>query len=78
MKTMSVGAFKANFSEVIKMVLAGEEIGILYGRKKEMVAKLVPMAAGKKPKRKIGLFDGKSTVKFSNDFKMTEDEFLGS
>jgi len=35
MKTMSVGEFKANFSEALKSVLAGEEIGILFGKKKK-------------------------------------------
>ena len=77
MKTMSVGEFKANFSEVLKMVLAGEEIGILYGKKKEMVAKMVPKAIDKKPRRKLGILEGKGTIKFAPDFKMTEEEFLG-
>jgi antitoxin (DNA-binding transcriptional repressor) of toxin-antitoxin stability system len=77
MKTMSVGEFKANFSEVLKRVLAGEEIGILYGKKKEIVAKLVPKNSGKKSSRKIGVLEGKGKIKFSPDFKMTEEEFLG-
>jgi antitoxin (DNA-binding transcriptional repressor) of toxin-antitoxin stability system len=76
MKTMSVGEFKANFSEALKQVLAGEEIGILYGKKKEVVAKLVPKNAGKKPKRKLGILEGKGKVKFGKDFKMTEEEFI--
>jgi antitoxin (DNA-binding transcriptional repressor) of toxin-antitoxin stability system len=77
MKTMSVGEFKANFSEVLKRVLAGEEIGILYGKKKEIVAKLVPKTPDKKPKRKIGILEGKGKIKFAADFKITEEEFLG-
>ena len=76
MKTMSVGAFKANFSQVLKMVLAGEEIGILYGKKKEIVAKMVPKTTGRKPGRKLGILEGKGTVKFGTDFKITEEEFL--
>jgi antitoxin (DNA-binding transcriptional repressor) of toxin-antitoxin stability system len=52
MRTMSVGEFKTNFSAVLKAVLAGEEIGILYGKKKEIVAKLVPKTAEKKTRRK--------------------------
>ena len=78
MKMMSVGAFKSNFSEVIKLVLAGEEIGILYGKRKEMVAKLVPKPTEKKPRRKLGILEGKGKVEFRPDFKMTEEEFLGS
>ncbi|MCD6013244.1 MAG: prevent-host-death protein [Flavipsychrobacter sp.] len=78
MKTMSVGEFKANFSEVLKRVLGGEEIGILYGKKKEIVAKIVPKTTGKKPKRKLGIWEGKAKVVFHKDFKMTEEEFLNS
>jgi antitoxin (DNA-binding transcriptional repressor) of toxin-antitoxin stability system len=75
MKTMSVAEFKANFSEIFKCVLAGEEIGILYGKKKEIVAKLVPTNSRKKSSRKIGVLEGK--IKFSPDFKMTGEAFLG-
>lgn len=77
MEIMSVGEFKAKFSEVLKKVLAGEEIAISYGKKKEIVARLVPKSSEKKSKRKIGIWDGKVKVKFHNDFKMTEEEFLG-
>ena len=75
MESMSVGEFKAHFSEVLKRVLAGEEIGIVYGRRKEIVAKLVPKTPGKKARRKIGVLEGKGNVKFAVDFKITEDEF---
>lgn len=74
---MSVGEFKAKFSEVLKKVLAGEEIAISYGKSKEIVARLVPKTSSKKQRRKIGIFEGKGSVRFSKDFKMTEEEFLG-
>lgn len=77
METMSVGEFKANFSQVLKRVLAGEEIGISYGKRKEIVARLVPKTKDKRPRRKLGIFEGKGKVKFSAGFKMTEEEFLG-
>ena len=76
MKTMSVGEFKANFSEVLRKVLAGEEIGISYGKRKEIVARLVPKSTGKRPRRKIGILDGKGKIKFAPGFKITEEEFL--
>lgn len=76
MQTLSVGEFKANFSAVLKKVLDGEEIAISCGKRKEIVARLVPKA-GKKEKRKIGVLEGKSTVVFKDNFKMTEEEFLG-
>ena len=75
MQVLSVGEFKSNFSEILKKVLAGEEIGISYGKKKEIVAKLVPKLS-QKPKRKIGILEGKGKVIFSHDFKITEEEFL--
>lgn len=77
MKTMGVGEFKAHFSEVLKSVLAGEEIGIMYGKKREIVAKIVPKKPEEKVRRKIGILEGKMKVTFSKDFKMTEEEFLG-
>jgi antitoxin (DNA-binding transcriptional repressor) of toxin-antitoxin stability system len=77
MKVLSVGEFKANFSEVLKIVLAGEEVGISYGKKKEVVASLVPKSIAKKPKRKIGLLESKWNVVFGKNFSITENEFLG-
>ncbi|MDP1842951.1 MAG: hypothetical protein Q8K64_05975 [Sediminibacterium sp.] len=77
METMTVGDFKTHFSEVLKKVIAGEEIAISYGKKKEIVARIVPKNAGKKTKRKIGLLDGKASIKIANSFKITSEEFLG-
>ncbi|GAA4303915.1 hypothetical protein [Compostibacter hankyongensis] len=77
METMTVGRFKAHFSEVLKRVMAGEEIGISYGKKKDVVARLVPKVTPKKPKRKMGILEGKAKVVFAPNFKMTGEEFLG-
>ncbi len=79
MKSLPVGEFKAHFSEVLEKVQQGESIGVLYGKKKKPVAKLVPMnsSTSKKPgKRKLGLLEGKMKVVFAPDFKMTEEEFI--
>lgn len=78
MKTLPVGELKAQFSEVLEKVKRGESFGILYGRKKKPVAMIVPyVEKDLKKERKIGLLDGKVDIKFSDDFKMTEEEFLG-
>jgi antitoxin (DNA-binding transcriptional repressor) of toxin-antitoxin stability system len=77
MKVMSVGELKTKFSAVLKRVQAGEEIGIAYGKNKEVVARLVPKTATKQSKRKIGILNKKSKVVFSKDFQLTTDEFLG-
>ena len=74
--TVTVGEFKANFSEMLKRVLNGEEIGISYGKRKDILAKLVPKEE-EKQKKKIGLLDGIAKVKFADDFKMSEEVFLG-
>lgn len=77
MKVLSVGEFKSHFSEVLKRVLEGEEIGISYGRRKEIVARLVPKLSEKAGKRKLGILEGKCDVVFKEDYKITEEEFLG-
>jgi antitoxin (DNA-binding transcriptional repressor) of toxin-antitoxin stability system len=77
MEIISVGEFKAHFSELLKRVLAGEEIGIAYGRNKEIVAKLVPRSSANNRKRRLGILENKAKAIFKPDFKMTEEEFLG-
>ena len=77
MKTMTVGDLKAHFSEVIQDVKAGEEIAVAFGRKKEIVAYLIPYSSRKSGERKLGQLKGKGTVTFAGDFDITEDEFLG-
>jgi prevent-host-death family protein len=77
MKSLPVGELKAQFSEVLEKVQQGESFEIVYGKKKKPVARLMPIEAKSKKKRKIGILDGKVKFKFSPDFKMTEDEFLG-
>jgi antitoxin (DNA-binding transcriptional repressor) of toxin-antitoxin stability system len=78
MKTLPVGELKAQFSEVLEKVKLGESFGILYGKKKKPVAMIVPFPdQEKRNERKLGLLEGKVIIKFSEDFKMTEEEFLG-
>ncbi len=78
MKTLAVGELKAQFSEVLEKVKNGESFGILYGKKKKPIAMIVPFQEKEKKKeRKLGILDGKVTIKFAADFKMTEEEFLG-
>ena len=41
------------------------------------MAKIVPFDEGRKrKKRKLGILEGKASVVFSDDFKMTEEEFI--
>lgn len=76
MKTFPVGKFKTHFSEIIEQVRSGEEIIITYGKKKENVAVLIPYAAYKTRKIRLGLLQHK-TLKINDDFEMTEEALLG-
>ena len=79
MSQLTVGQFKAKFSEMLEKVLQGESIGITYGKSKKKVAALVPYnKLLKRNKIRLGSLKGKATVKFAKDFKMTEEEFLNS
>ena len=71
---MAVGELKTHFSAVLQEVKDGEKIGILYGRAKKPVAMLVPYSEEQKAKRKIGILDGKVSIKFNDDFEMTSEE----
>jgi antitoxin (DNA-binding transcriptional repressor) of toxin-antitoxin stability system len=77
MRTYTVGDFKTNFSEILEGVRSGEKVAIAFGKKKEIVAYLVPGSTQMLTKRPLGLLAGKAKVVFKDDFKMTEDEFLG-
>ncbi len=77
MKALPVGEFKAQFSEVLAKVKQGESFGIVYGKKKEPVAMIVPYVdSEEKKQRKLGILDGKVKVVIADDFKITEQEFL--
>ncbi len=77
MKNMSVGEFKAHFSEVLEEVKAGEKVGILYGRSKKPVAMIVPFQEESKQERPLGLLKGMMSVTFSDNWEMTAEELLG-
>ncbi len=77
MKSLPVGEFKAQFSEVLEQVQLGETIEIVFGKKKTPVARIVPINGSKpKKKRKLGILEGKVKFKFAKNFKMTDEELL--
>jgi hypothetical protein len=73
---MSVTEFKKHFSDVLLLVKQGETIAVTYGRKKEIIGYFVHETP-QRPKRILGILDGKAKVTVGPDFKMTEEEFLG-
>ena len=76
-KKMTVGDFKSHFSDAIDWVKSGKKIAVTFGKKKEVVGYFVPEKMGSEKKRKLGELEGKASVTFKKDFKMTEEEFLG-
>jgi hypothetical protein len=58
-------------------IMSVGEFTISYGESKEIVARLVPKTSTKKLRRKNGIFEGKGSVHFGKDLKITEEEFLG-
>lgn len=80
MRTLTIGEFKAQFSDVLTAVQAGESVIVCYGRKKLRVAALVPYAeftagAGKRP---LGLLKGKGAFALAEDFTLSDEEFLAA
>ncbi len=77
MKIMTVGEFKAHFSEALDAVRDGETIVVSYGRNHRKVAAMVPYAELKRPKRRpLGLLKSKARVSFGRDFALTDEDFL--
>jgi antitoxin (DNA-binding transcriptional repressor) of toxin-antitoxin stability system len=78
MKSVTVGEFKTNLSQLIQRILKGEEFVVTQGRKKTKVFKVLPYQEPKSKIRKLGSLEGKIKVTFNSDFEMSDDEFLKS
>jgi antitoxin (DNA-binding transcriptional repressor) of toxin-antitoxin stability system len=77
MKTMQTAEAKTHFSSVLRDIEAGNEIAIVYGKKKETVAVIIPYEKWKKnQKRQLGTLEGKMSVQFAEDFSMTDEELI--
>ena len=77
MKSLSVGDFKTQLSDVLEKVKQGETVEIVFGKKKTPVARIVPINRSKpKKKRKLGIWEGKVKYVFADNFKMTDEELL--
>lgn len=79
MTTLTVGALKSRFSEVLSQIENGREFAVSYGRKKQKVAVIIPFKKYQKTGgRKLGLLNGKLAYRFMPDFKMSDTELLDS
>lgn len=60
MTTVNVHAAKTNFSRLVDQAAAGEEI--IIAKAGQPVAKLVPLAAAAREKRRLGLLAGRAVI----------------
>jgi len=79
MKELQLAEAKTHFSSVMQDIQAGNEVAILYGKKKQTIAVIIPYEQWKKSKkRELGTLKGKVKVKFSKDYKMSDEELIFS
>lgn len=79
MKILQIAELRSKFSALLKEVSMGHEIGISYGRKKETIAVIIPIDEYKKMKaRRLGTLQGKATVEFKGEWKLSDEELLNS
>ena len=77
MKILPVAKVRMNFSALLKEVELGNEIGIAFGRKQETIAVIIPIEEYKRIKaRKLGSLEGKVKVEFSENWTITDEEFI--
>jgi antitoxin (DNA-binding transcriptional repressor) of toxin-antitoxin stability system len=79
MTTITVGDLKGRFSEILKRVQQGEVIAVAFGRRKEVLAYIIPKAAlpAQEP-RPLGLLAGQATFALHGNFSISEEEFLSA
>lgn len=77
MKHVSVGDFKARFSDILREVQDGEEVAIQFGRRKETVAVLVsPERLQRGQRRQLGIMEGKASFRVKGEWKMTDEQLI--
>jgi antitoxin (DNA-binding transcriptional repressor) of toxin-antitoxin stability system len=74
MKTMTVGEFKTRFSEVVDLILKGEEVEITYGRKRNVIATLIPKKKEILKEREFGKWENMPGFYMADDFNETTYE----
>lgn len=80
MKSVQVGVFKAEFSEILQRVKEGGESFIIeYGKNHKKVAVLIPYQESleQPAKRTFGYLKKRGSFEICDDFNMTDDELLG-
>ncbi|MEK9149075.1 MAG: type II toxin-antitoxin system prevent-host-death family antitoxin, partial [Candidatus Desantisbacteria bacterium] len=77
MKTLTYMEIKNNFPGVLDIVKSGEEIVISTGKKRELLAVIIPYEKyQRKEQRSLGVLKGKAHYKIKDNFKITDEEIL--
>lgn len=80
MKSVQVGVFKAEFSEILQQVKdQGETFVIEFGKNHKKVAMLVPYRAdyGVQSARVFGPLKGRASFAMANNFEISDEEMMG-
>jgi antitoxin (DNA-binding transcriptional repressor) of toxin-antitoxin stability system len=73
MNTLPLSYAKTNFSALIKSVDEGEEIAISIGKKKRIVAVIVPYGTWKRTgKRQLGTLAKQGSVEFLAEYSISD------
>ena len=77
-KTLSVGEFKAHFSEVLEQMLkTGEPVAISYGKKKQKIAAIIPYDQLKsQAERTLGLMQGRERCVIHAGVALSDEDML--
>jgi len=75
-KSLSIGEFKAQFSDVVKTVDSDNCIAVTYGKKKEIIGYFVKDAKIAYEARALGPLKNEASFTINSDFEMSEEELL--
>jgi antitoxin (DNA-binding transcriptional repressor) of toxin-antitoxin stability system len=78
MQIVTVGDFKANFSDILSNVKQGKKFTIAFGKKKEKVAVILPYKEITGAKRKLGILEKTASVNIHADFSISDEEMFAS
>jgi antitoxin (DNA-binding transcriptional repressor) of toxin-antitoxin stability system len=75
MQELTVAEVRAGFSEILTEVQKGESFGVVYGRRRTPVAKIVPY--DEPTEIKLGVLSDVGRIEVGSDWEMTSTEMLG-
>ena len=77
MKTIQSVEFNNHFASILKDIKAGNEIAIADDKDKQTIAVIIPYNKWKNNStRQLGTLEGKMSVTFADDFRITDEELI--